>query len=112
MWRETLAEHLVDVDRFITLREQAQAEIRVLAAAPLRPALHDGQRGLADQGHGAVLDDGVAYVAVHHAEVEEAGELPIDHFLESIAFPLAMVLRRLSEGDFVPCVIRRAAAQP
>src|SRR3569832_243213 len=98
MWRETLAEHLVDVDRIITLREQAQAEFRVLADAPLRPALHVGQRGLADQGHGAVLDAGVA---VHHADAEEAGELPIDHFLESFAFPLAMVLRRLYEGDFV-----------
>src|SRR3569623_3038240 len=99
MWRETLAELLVDVDRFITLREQAQAEFRVLADAPLRPALHVGQRGLADHGHGAVLDDGVAFVAVRHADVEEAGELPIDLFLESFAFPLAMVLRRLYEGD-------------
>src|SRR3569832_380944 len=106
MWRETLAEHLVDVDRFITLREQAQAEFRDLAAAPLRPALHVGQRGFADQGHCAALDDGVALIAALHADVEKAGELPIDHFLESIAFPLAMVLRRLYEGDFVTFEIR------
>src|SRR3569623_405853 len=112
MGRETSAEHFVDVNRFVALRQQAQAQLRVLADAPLRPALHLVQCRLAEQCHGAVLDDGDAFVAMHHADVEEAGVFPVDHFLEAIAFPAAMVLRRLHEGDFAVFEMRREALQP
>src|SRR5690606_41607357 len=48
-----------------------QAQLGVLGDAPVGPA-DLVQHAAAGHGHGAVLDDGVAFVAGDHADVEEA----------------------------------------
>ena len=53
--------------------ENGQAEIGVLADRVARPVAGGVQRRAADQAHRAVHDDGVLFVPLHHADVEEAG---------------------------------------
>lgn len=48
---------------------------------------------------------------MHHADVEEVGELPVDHLFEAIVLPFAMILRRLHEGDVIAFEIWRETAQ-
>src|SRR3546814_628081 len=92
--------------------EQAQAHLGVLADAPLGPAPDMVDGGTAHQGHGAMLDDGVALVALDHADLEKAGIFPVDEFLEGVARPVVMVLRRLHEADVRAVEIRHQRLQP
>ena len=97
--REPMAEGLLDIDRLVALGEDAQAELGVLADAPLGPAAQLVEERAADERHGAVLDDGVRLVAQDHAEVEEAGTFPVGRFLEEALSAVAMVLRALHDAD-------------
>ena len=110
--RQAKAKTAVHVDGLPAADHQAQAHLRILANAPFGPVADLVHRFAADQRHGAVLDDRVALVALHHADVEEAGIFPVDHFLEGVAAPVVMVLRRLHEADFLAVEIRRQAFQP
>ena len=74
-------EHAVDVHRLAALAQQPQAELGVLADAVLGPA-QPPQVGGAHQRHRAVLHDGVALVAMVHADAEEALGLPVHHAVE------------------------------
>ena len=57
------------------------------------------QRGAADQAHGAVHDDGVGLVPLHHADVEEAGIFAVHGVVHEAALAVAVVLRRLHQSD-------------
>ena len=103
---------MVDVTRVVALLDQAQAELGVLADAPLGPAADLFQRAPTHHGHGAVLDQRVALVAVVHADAEEAVELPVAHALEGLALPVAVGLRRLHDGDLGLVEVRHQAGQP
>ena len=70
------------------------------------------QGGLADQRHGAMLNDGVAFVPLNHADMEESGIFPIAHALERVFILVAIILRRLHERDFGFREIRNGRAQP
>ncbi len=56
-------------------------------------------RGAPDQAHRAVHDDGVDFVALDHADVEEAGIFGVHGVVHQRAVAVAMVLRRLHEAD-------------
>src|SRR5690606_16337674 len=109
---QAATEALLDVDRLIAGLEQAQAQLGVLADAPLGPALDPVERGSAHERHGAVLDDGVALVALDHADLEEAGVLPVAPVLAQGLAGVAVVLRRLDEADVGILDMRHQAAQP
>ena len=64
-----------------------------------RPAAGGFERGAPDQAHGAVHDDGVDLVALHHADVEEAGIFGVHGAVHRRAVAVAMVLRRLHQAD-------------
>src|SRR6202035_6113518 len=92
--------------------EDAQPELRVLGDAPLGPAAAAAQLCAPHHGHGAVLDDGVAVVARDHAYVEEAAVLGVAHGLEGAHARIAVVLRRLHDGDTRIVETLRHIAQP
>ena len=71
--QQAVAVAAVGVVRVPAELEDGEAEIGVLADRVARPAAGGFQRGAADQAHGAVHDDGVDFVPLHHADVEEAG---------------------------------------
>src|SRR5688572_32060585 len=96
---QALAVALLGIDRAVAVLEQAQAELGILGDAPFAPAADLRQRRLADQGHGAMLDDRVLLVPGLHAEMEEAGILPEAHALEEILVRVAIILRRLHQRD-------------
>src|SRR4051794_23443049 len=98
---KALTEAVRHINRFIAGFEQAEAEFGVFGDAPLAPAADFDQRRLADQRHGAVLDDRVALVPLDHADLEEALVFPVAHGLEGVAAPVAIVLRRLDEADLL-----------
>ena len=79
-------------------RQDPQAQFGVLGDAPLGPSAHFVQHPAADQGHGAVLDDGVALVAGDHADVEKAPVFGIHHGLEGVGVAVVVVLGRLDDG--------------
>ena len=56
------------------------------------------QCGRADQGHGAVLDDRIALVAVVHANPEKSVVLPIHHLAKQVPAPVTMRLWRLNHA--------------
>ena len=75
--------------------------------------LPDGeQHRLANDRHGAVLNDGVALVAVHHADFEEPVVLPVDHLLEEVALPAPVVLGRLDNTHLRPFEVRHEGREP
>ena len=73
---------------------------------------HLAQHLRAHHGHGAVLDDGVAVVAGHHADVEKALVLGVAHLLEQGFVAVAVVLRGLDETDGRVGEIGDEVAQP
>ncbi len=79
--------------------EQRQAEIGVLADGVARPAAGSLERGAAHQAHGAVDDDGIVFVPLHHADVEEAGIFGVHRLMHNAAFAVAVILRRLNQTD-------------
>ena len=87
--------------------EHGEAEIGVLADGVARPAAGGLERRAADQAHGAVHDDGVDLVALHHADVEEAGIFAVHGVVHQRALAVAMILRRLDQADAAD---RRSAA--
>ena len=110
--RQAVAEALAAVHGAIALLHQAQAQLGVLGDAPGRPAAQLLHQVAAHQGHRAVLDDGVVFVAQAHADVEEAGIFPVEHFLEAVAGPVAVVLRRLHVADLGVVEMRYHGLQP
>ena len=79
--------------------EDGQPEIGVLADRVARPVAGRHQRRTADQAHGAMRDDGVLLVPLHHADVEEAGIFAVHGVMHGAACAVAMVLRRLDHAD-------------
>ena len=79
--------------------EQRQAEIGVLDDGVARPAADRVDRGAPDQTHRAVDDDGVDFVALDHADIEEAGIFGVHGVVHERAVAVAMILRRLHEAD-------------
>src|SRR5690606_6460808 len=92
--REPLAEHRIDVARLVAGVHETQTQFRVFADAPFRPAAGRFERGATHQRHGAVLDDGIALVAMMHADAEKTVELPVAHALEGAVLEIAVRLRR------------------
>src|SRR4029077_18233493 len=56
-----------------SLFQDRQPEVAVLANRVARPAAGGIKSRATDQAHGAVDDDRVDFVALHHADIEEAG---------------------------------------
>src|SRR5690606_39405139 len=92
--RQALAHHAIDVDGRPAAFHQAQAELGILADRPFGPLAVLAQRARAHQRHRAVLDDRVAFVAMVHADAEEAVVLVVHHAAERLALPVAVRLRR------------------
>ena len=80
-------------------REQRETEIGILDDGIARPSAGVDQRASADKAHGAVRDDGVDLVPLHHADIEEAGIFAVHHRVHDAPVAVAMVLRRLHETD-------------
>ena len=68
--------------------------------------------GAAHQAHGAVRDDGVVLVPLHHADVEEAGIFAVHRDMHGAAVGIAVVLRRLHQADVRIGEQRREILQP
>ena len=75
------------------------AELGVFADGPLAPRAGALQHIATHHGHGAVLDDGVALVAVMHADAEKAVIFPVAHAPKRIVLPVAMRLWTLHDSD-------------
>ena len=97
--QQAVAVAAVGVMRVPAELEQREAEIGVLADGVARPAAGGFQRGAADQAHGAVHDDGVGLVPLHHADVEEAGIFAVHGVMHQAALAVAVILRRLHQAD-------------
>ena len=70
------------------------------------------ERGAADQAHGAVHDDGVVLVPLHHADVEEAGIFAVHRVVHDAAVAVAVILRRLHQADLGIGEQRHEVLQP
>ncbi len=79
--------------------EQRQPEIGVLDDGLARPAADGLDGGAPDQAHRAVHDDGVEFVPLHHADIEEAGIFGVHRLVHHRAVAVAMILRRLHEPN-------------
>ena len=79
--------------------EQRQPEIGVLDDGLARPAADGVDRRAPDQTHRAVDDDGVDFVALDHADIEEPGIFRVHRMVHDRAVAVAMILRRLNEPD-------------
>ena len=97
--QQAVAIALVGVMRLPALFEHGEAEIGVFADRVARPGADRCQRRAADQAHRAVHDDGVAFVALNHADVEEAGIFAVHGVVHQAALAVAMILRRLDQPD-------------
>ena len=75
---------LRDIGGLIAGLEQLEAQFGVLGDAPFAQPPTSSSASLAHDGHGAVLDDGIVLVALHHADMEEAAIFLIGHGLEEI----------------------------
>ena len=89
----------VGVMRLPAELEQREPEIGVLADSVARPAAGGLERGAADQAHRAVHDDGVVFVALDHADIEEAGIFAIHGVMHHALLAVAVILRRLHQAD-------------
>ena len=111
--REPATEDVIDIAGFVAELDQAQAEFGILADAPFRPAADFLQCPAADERHRAVLDQGVALVAVVHADAEEPFELPVAHALEEAVLEVAVRLRGLHHGHLGAVEeVRHEAGEP
>ena len=97
--QQAVAVAAVGVVREPAVLEHGEPEIGVLEDGVARPAAGAFHRRAADQAHGAVHDDGVDLVALHHADVEEAGIFAVHGVVHQRAVAVAMVLRRLHQAD-------------
>ncbi len=59
-----------------------------------------------------MLDDGIAFVARDHADIEKAAVLRVTHRLERVFMRIAIVLRRLHDGHLFLRELRSEVAQP
>ena len=100
------------IDRLPAFLEQPQAQFRILGDAPFGPAADSLQRRFAYHGHGAVLDDRVVVVTLHHADLEEAGIFPVAGLLEAALFLVVIILRRLHQADGRVLEMRHHVVQP
>ena len=97
--QQALAIADVGVVRQPALLLDGQAEIGVLADGVAGPAAGHVHRRTADQAHRAVHDDGVAFVALDHADVEEAGIFAVHDVVHQGTVAVAVFLRRLHQAD-------------
>ena len=95
-----------------TLLEHAQPEIGVLADGIARPVADGFDRGAPHQAHGAMGDDGIGLVALHHADIEEAGIFAVHGLVHEGAAAVAMILRRLHDADLWIGKCRHQILQP
>ena len=82
-----------------TLFEDREAEIGILADRILGPAAGILQRRAAHEAHRAMGDDGVGFVAQHHADIEEAGIFGVHRAMQGGTVAVAVILRCLHEAD-------------
>src|SRR4029077_8728693 len=82
-----------------TAREQGEPEIGILDDGVARPAAGIGERAAAYEAHGAMRDDGVDLVPLHHADIEEAGIFAVHHRMHHARVAITVILRRLHEPD-------------
>src|SRR6266496_6732971 len=87
------------VMRAPTPLQNGQAEIGIFAERVARPAARVIERGAADQAHGAVHDDRIRLVALHHADIEESRVFGIHSRMDETAPAVTVILRRLDEAD-------------
>src|SRR5690348_8463469 len=95
----TLAHALGDISCAITGFEEFQAEFGIFRDAPFGPTADFSKRVLAHDRHGAMLNDGVVFIALDHADLEEAAILLIGHGLEYVLLRVAIVLWTLNKRD-------------
>ena len=96
--QEPMTVAMVGVVGDIAVLEKRKAEIGVLDDGVGRPIAGGRQRRAPNQAHGAMHDDGVDLVTLHHADVEEAGIFGVHGAVHDGAVAVAVVLRRLHEA--------------
>ena len=110
--RQALTHHCIDIDGTQILLHQAQSQLGILTQTPLRPLPVSAQRAGADQRHRAVLDDGIALIAVVHANAKEAVVFPVHHLSEHGGTPVAVGLWCLHDTHLRIFKISHQRAQP
>src|SRR5262249_34722633 len=88
--------------------QDGQTEVCIFAERVARPAACVIERGAADQAHGAVHDDRIRLVALHHADIEESRVFGIHSCMDESAPAVTVILWRL---DHAGCGIREARYQ-
>ena len=66
-----MAKALADINGFKPRMHQPQAQLGILADAPLRPAADIQERLFANQSHRSVLDNGIALIPVNHSDLKK-----------------------------------------
>ena len=79
--------------------EQREAEIGVFANRVARPSTGCVDGGAPHQAHRAMRNDRIEFVALDHADVEEAGVFAVHGVMHDAAFAVAVILRRLHQAD-------------
>src|SRR5476649_536920 len=110
--QQSMAVTLVGVMRFPAKLEDGEPQIRVLADRIARPAAGRVQRRASDQAHRTMHDDGVDFVPLHHADIEEAGIFAVHSVVRDAASGVTMILRRLYEPDLRIGEHRREILEP
>src|SRR5262249_4119426 len=109
---EAVAVAPVGVMREPALFQDGEAEIGVLADRIAGPAASLHERGAAHQAHGAMHDDRVGLVPLHHYDVEAAGIFAVHRRVHWAALAVTMILRRLDQAHFGIAELRYQILEP
>src|SRR5499427_10290648 len=79
--------------------QDGETEVGVLADGVAGPSGGGLERGSANEAHGAVDDNGIGFITLDHADIEEARILAVHHIMERTALAVAVILWRLHQPD-------------
>ena len=92
-----------DIGRFIAGLEQLEAQLGIFSDAPFAPAAHFLQRVLVTMVMVPCWMMAIVFVALDHADMEEAAIFLVSHGLEGVLAGVAVILRSLHQGDGGRC---------
>ena len=100
-----------NINSLITTLKDAKSKFSILSDTPFRPA-DILQYATPHHCHGAVLNNGIAFISVDHADMEKALVLGLAHRLESIVTTITVVLRSLNNRCIFIIKERHQVCQP
>ena len=97
---QTLAVAVVNVNRLMPVLKNPKTQLGVFGNCVHAPTPHILQHRAPNHGHGAVLNNGIAFISGHHAQVKKALVFRITQRLERILLRVPVILRGLHNRNF------------